>query len=157
MANPQANPGILQLAAELAAGLTTSRKLTEEALARIEDPKGEGKRAFVKVWKAQALAAAEASDQQRKAGLAAGPLAGIPVSIKNLCDVAGETTLAGSKALDDAPPAKTDAPVVAGIKLYNRAGFAKGVAVQNVSGFVNNTFHSLLRVDSAATTISLAQ
>ena len=131
MANPQANPGILQLAAELAAGLTTSRKLTEEALARIEDPKGEGKRAFVKVWKAQALAAAEASDQQRKAGLAAGPLAGIPVSIKNLCDVAGETTLAGSKALDDAPPAKTDAPVVARL----RAAGAVIVGSTNMSEF----------------------
>ena len=116
MANPQTNPGILQLAAELAAGRTTSCKLTEEALARIEDPKGEGKRAFVKVWKAQALAAAEASDLQRRAGVVAGPLAGIPVSIKNLCDVAGETTLAGSKALDDAPPAKADAPVVARLR-----------------------------------------
>ena len=64
-----ANPTITQLAADLAAGRTTSRKLTEEALARIEDPKGEGKRAFVKVWKDQALAAADASDALRKAGL----------------------------------------------------------------------------------------
>ena len=131
MANPQANPGILQLAAELAAGHTTSRKLTEEALARIEDPKGEGKRAFVKVWKAQALAAAEASDLQRRAGVVAGPLAGIPVSIKNLCDVAGETTLAGSKALDDAPPAKADAPVVARL----RAAGAVIVGSTNMSEF----------------------
>ena len=131
MANPQTNPGILQLAAELAAGRTTSRKLTEEALARIEDPKGEGKRAFVKVWKAQALAAAEASDLQRRAGVVAGPLAGIPVSIKNLCDVAGETTLAGSKALDDAPPAKADAPVVARL----RAAGAVIVGSTNMSEF----------------------
>ena len=99
------NPTILQLAADLAAGRTSSRKLTEEALARIEDPKGEGTRAFIKVYKEQAIAAADASDALRKAGLVPGPLAGIPVSIKNLCDVAGETTLAGSKALDDAPPA----------------------------------------------------
>ncbi len=131
MANPQANPGILQFAAELAAGRTTSRQLTEEALARIEDPKGEGKRAFVKVWKAQALAAAEASDLQRKAGLVAGPLAGIPVSIKNLCDVAGETTLAGSKALDDAAPAQADAPVVARL----RAAGAVIVGSTNMSEF----------------------
>ena len=104
--SPMANPTILQLAADLAAGRTSSRKLTEEALARIEDPKGEGKRAFIKVYKQQALAAADASDALRKAGLVPRPLAGIPVSIKNLCDVAGETTLAGSKALDDAPPAR---------------------------------------------------
>ena len=59
----QMNPTIQQLSADLAAGRTTSRKLTEEALARIEDPKGEGKRAFIKVWRQQALAAADASDR----------------------------------------------------------------------------------------------
>ncbi|MEK7687516.1 MAG: amidase family protein, partial [Pseudomonadota bacterium] len=111
-----ANPTIQSLAADLTAGRTTSRKLTEEALARIDDAKGEGRRAFIKVWYKQALAAADASDLQRKAGLVASPLAGLPVSIKNLCDVAGETTLAGSKALDDAPPATADAPVVARLR-----------------------------------------
>src|SRR5689334_4776006 len=107
-----ANPTIRELAADLAAGRTTSRRLTEEALARIGDGKGEGRRVFVKVWKDQALAAAEASDRLRKAGIVSSPLAGLPISVKDLCDVAGETTLAGSKALDDAPPAKEDAPVV---------------------------------------------
>ena len=93
------NPTILQLAADLAAGRTSSRKLIDEALGRIEDSRGEGSRAFIKVYKQQAIAAADASDAQRKAGLVPGPLAGIPVSIKNLCDVAGQTTLAGSRAL----------------------------------------------------------
>ncbi|OFX00036.1 MAG: amidase [Alphaproteobacteria bacterium RIFCSPHIGHO2_12_FULL_66_14] len=125
------NPTILQLAADLAAGRTTSRKLTEEALARIDDATGEGKRAFIKVWHKQALAAADASDLQRQAGLVASPLAGLPVSIKNLCDVAGETTLAGSKALDDAPPAKADAPVVARL----RAAGAAIVGSTNMSEF----------------------
>ena len=125
------NPTIQQLSADLAAGRTTSRKLTDEALARIEDPKGEGKRAFIKVWKTQALAAADASDLRRKAGLVASPLEGIPVSIKNLCDVAGETTLSGSKALDDAPPAKADAPVVARL----RAAGAVIVGSTNMSEF----------------------
>lgn len=131
MANPSAHPTILSLAADLAAGRTTSVALTEQAFARIEDPKGEGSRVFVKTWKAQALAAAEASDTQRKAGLVAGPLAGIPVSIKNLCDVAGETTLAGSIALNDAPPAKADAPVVARL----RAAGAVIVGSTNMSEF----------------------
>jgi aspartyl-tRNA(Asn)/glutamyl-tRNA(Gln) amidotransferase subunit A len=125
------NPTIQQLSADLTAGRTTSRKLTEEALARIEDPKGEGKRAFIKVWRTQALAAADASDLQRKAGLTASPLQGIPVSIKNLCDVAGETTLSGSKALDDAAPAKADAPVVARL----RAAGAVIVGSTNMSEF----------------------
>jgi len=130
-ANPPHNPTIQALAADLAAGRTTSRKLTEEALARIDDAKGEGQRAFIKVWHKQALAAADASDLQRKAGLVASPLAGLPVSIKNLCDVAGETTLSGSKALDDAPPAKADAPVVARL----RAAGAVIVGSTNMSEF----------------------
>jgi aspartyl-tRNA(Asn)/glutamyl-tRNA(Gln) amidotransferase subunit A len=125
------NPTILQLAAELAAGRTSARKLTDEALARIEDPKGEGKRAFIKVYKEQALAAADASDAMRKAGLVPGPLAGIPMSIKNLCNIAGETTLAGSRALDDAPPATADAPVVARL----RAAGAVIVGSTNMSEF----------------------
>ena len=125
------NPTVLQLAADLAAGRTSARKLTDEALARIEDPKGEGARAFIKVFKQQAIAAADASDALRKAGLVPGPLAGIPVSIKNLCDVAGETTLAGSKALDDASPAKADAPVVARL----RAAGAVIVGSTNMSEF----------------------
>ncbi len=126
-----ANPTIQNLAADLAAGRTTSRKLTEAALARIEDPKGEGKRAFIKVYKTQALAAADASDALRKAGIVPSPLAGLPISIKNLCNVAGETTLAGSRALDDAPPAKQDAPVVARL----RAAGAVIVGSTNMSEF----------------------
>ena len=126
-----ANPTILQLAADLAAGRTTSRTLTEAALSRIEDPKGEGKRGFIKVYKTQALAAAEASDALRKAGIVPSPLAGLPVSIKNLCNVAGETTLAGSTALDDAPPAQHDAPVVARL----RAAGAVIVGSTNMSEF----------------------
>jgi len=126
-----ANPTIAQLAADLAAGRTTSVKLTEEAFARIDDPEGEGRRVFIKTWKTQAMAAAQASDLQRKAGLVPSPLAGIPVSIKNLCDVAGETTLSGSKALDDAPPAKVDAPVVARL----RASGAVIVGSTNMSEF----------------------
>ena len=131
MANPTPNPTIGQLAADLAAGRTTSRQLTEEALARIEDPKGEGKRAFVKVWRTQALVAAEVSDGLRKVGVVPSPLAGIPISIKDLCNVAGETTLAGSKALDDAKPATADAPVVARL----RAAGAVIVGSTNMSEF----------------------
>jgi len=131
MAKPPVNPTILHLATELAASRTSSRELTEAALARIEDPKGEGKRVFVKVWREAALAAADASDALRKAGMMPTPLAGIPVSIKNLCNVRGETTLAGSTALDDAAPAEEDAPVVARL----RAAGAVIVGSTNMSEF----------------------
>jgi aspartyl-tRNA(Asn)/glutamyl-tRNA(Gln) amidotransferase subunit A len=112
----QTRPILATLAADLAAGRTTSRELVETALARIADPEGEGSRVFVKVYDAAARAAADAQDRLRAAGYVASPLAGIPVSIKDLFDVAGEVTLAGSRALDDTPPAEADAPIVARLK-----------------------------------------
>ncbi len=116
MTAPTLRPTLAKLAADLAAGRTTSRALVEAALDRIADPAGEGKRAFVKVYEQGARVAAEAQDKLRAAGYAVSPLAGIPVSIKDLFDVAGERTLAGSRALDDAPPAERDAPIVARLK-----------------------------------------
>src|SRR3954447_1352949 len=107
---------VMALAAGLAAGETTSRDLVEAALARIADPAGEGARTFVKVYADSARAAADAQDSLRRVGYVASPLAGLPVSIKDLFDVAGEITLAGSKALDDRPPATYDAPVVVRLK-----------------------------------------
>ncbi len=109
-------PTVLSLAEDLAAGRTTSRALMEAALARIADPTGEGTRTFIKVYSDIARAAADAQDLLRAAGYVASPLAGLPVSIKDLFDVAGERTLAGSKALDDMPPAKHDAPIVARLR-----------------------------------------
>ena len=109
-------PSILGLAADLAAGRTTSRALVEAALDRIADPAGEGGRTVVKVYADSARAAAEAQDRLRCAGYVASPLAGLPVSIKDLFDVAGERTLAGSKALDDRPAAGLDAPPVARLR-----------------------------------------
>src|SRR5271168_4532963 len=112
----QPKPTVLTLTEDLATGRTTSRALIEAALARIADPAGEGARTFVKVYRDTARAAADAQDRLRAAGYVASPLAGLPVSIKDLFDVAGEPTLAGSKALDDAPPTKADAPIVARLK-----------------------------------------
>lgn len=111
-----AKPTVASLAAALAAGLTTSRALVEEALARIADPAGEGARCFLRVYADEARAAADAQDRLRAAGYVSSPLAGLPVSIKDLFDVAGERTLAGSKALDDAPLAVRDAPIVARLR-----------------------------------------
>jgi aspartyl-tRNA(Asn)/glutamyl-tRNA(Gln) amidotransferase subunit A len=113
---PQPRPTLSVLAADLAARHTTSRELVEAALARIADPAGEGSRAFVKVYDTAARIVAEAQDRLRAAGYVASPLAGLPVSIKDLFDVAGEVTLAGSLALDDALPATADAPIVARLK-----------------------------------------
>ena len=97
----------------LAEGRTTSRAIVEACLARIADPSGEGARTFVKVYGEAARAAADAMDALRRAGRAPSRYAGIPVSLKDLLDVAGEPTPAGSRVLADAPPAAAHAPVVA--------------------------------------------
>ena len=103
---------VLELQAELWAGRTTSRQLTEQALSRIRDPEGEGGRAFLVVHEQAALAAAEASDSLRKHGVVPSPLAGLPVSLKDLFDEQGQQTRAASRALDDTPPAVRDSTVV---------------------------------------------
>ncbi|HEY0833257.1 MAG TPA: amidase [Azospirillum sp.] len=109
-------PTVPSLAADLAAGRTTSVALTEAALARIADAEGEGARAFTLVDRDGALAAARASDAMRGLGVVPSPLAGLPVSVKDLFDVAGQVTTAGSVVLKDAPAATRDAPVVARLR-----------------------------------------
>ncbi|GAB4180546.1 MAG: amidase [Thalassobaculales bacterium] len=120
---------IASAAAALAAGRTTSRALVEAALARAEA--GEGPRAFLKLHRDAALAAAEASDTLRRHAIVPSPLAGLPVSIKDLFDIAGEPTPAGSRVLADAPPATADAVAVARL----RAAGAIVIGRTNMSEF----------------------
>ncbi|WP_118179420.1 amidase [Paraburkholderia phosphatilytica] len=124
-------PPLVQLAADLAAGRTTSRALVEAALERIADPAGQGSTVFLQVDADGARAAADAHDRLRAAGTVLSPLAGIPVSVKDLFDVEGQVTRAGSRALADAPPATADAVAVARLK---RAG-AVVVGRTNMSEF----------------------
>jgi aspartyl-tRNA(Asn)/glutamyl-tRNA(Gln) amidotransferase subunit A len=85
----------------------------EAALARIDDPKGEGARACLTVYAQAARAAATASDARAQNGISLGPLDGAIVSIKDLFDVAGEVTRAGSPLIaEEGAPAQSDAPVV---------------------------------------------
>ncbi len=108
------------LAADLASGKITSRQLVEDCLARIESDQGEGQRAFIATNAAGARAAADAHDRLRSAGYAPSPFAGIPISLKDLFDVRGEQTRAGSIVLNNEPPAKEDAPAVARLR---KSGF----------------------------------
>ncbi len=105
-----------QLAEGLASGKLTSRDLVERSLAAIADPAGEGARTFIAVDAEGARAAADLADRQRKAGRAVSRLAGIPFSAKDIFDLAGEVTRAGSKALDGAAPASADAVAIARLK-----------------------------------------
>src|SRR3954469_3758121 len=113
-------PTLASLSADLASGATSARKLVEQCLAKIADPAGEGQRVFLHVDKDAALDAADAMDRLRTARAAPSPYAGIPVSIKDLFDIKGQVTRAGSRPLEDSPPAEADAPVVARLR---RAGF----------------------------------
>src|SRR5215468_1285519 len=115
----KAMPSLAQLKAELARG-GKSRGLVEQCLARIADQSGEGGRVFLKVHAADALAAADFYDRVRARGAAPSPFAGIPVSIKDLFDIAGDVTTAGSLVLRDAKAAEHDAPAVARLRA---AGF----------------------------------
>jgi aspartyl-tRNA(Asn)/glutamyl-tRNA(Gln) amidotransferase subunit A len=109
-----------QLARDLASGRTTSRRLVEGCLANIAAADGEGSRVFLTVHAQQALAAADFHDQMRRHGAPASAYAGIPISVKDLFDLAGDVTTAGSTVLRGAAPAARDAAAVARLKA---AGF----------------------------------
>ncbi len=109
-----------QIAKALACGRSTSRALVEACLEHYGDPNGEGPRAFISLDARVARDAAEDSDRLRAAGRSRSPYEGIPIAIKDLFDVAGERTRAGSRAFDDRPPAARDASVIARLRA---AGF----------------------------------
>jgi aspartyl-tRNA(Asn)/glutamyl-tRNA(Gln) amidotransferase subunit A len=85
--------------------------MVEAILARLNARSGE-ERVFLRVYEDSARAAADAADARRCNGMSLGPVDGVIVSIKDLLDVAGEPTTAGSVLLRDAAPASKDATVV---------------------------------------------
>lgn len=103
----------------LAAGVTSSRALTEESLARATDTGDQGKFVFTKVFAEEAKSVAEAVDKMLADGIHLSPLAGLPISIKDLFDLRNDVTLAGSIALKQFPAASADATAIARLK---RAG-----------------------------------
>jgi len=113
-------PTLAKLAEDLESGRTTARKLVEACLAKIADPAGEGRRTFIHVDKDAALTTADAMDALRKVKAAPSRYAGSPISIKDLFDIKGQVTRAGSRALDDSPAAEQDAATVSRLR---KAGF----------------------------------
>jgi aspartyl-tRNA(Asn)/glutamyl-tRNA(Gln) amidotransferase subunit A len=100
-----------EIAAAVARGEVSARDVVEAALAVIET-RGQTLNAFTDVTAERALARADAIDADRVAGKPVGPLAGVPFAVKNLFDVAGLPTRAGSKINRDLPPSPHDSPLI---------------------------------------------
>lgn len=94
----------------------SSLALVEECVARATDPAGEGRRVYVRLHAEEARREAAGHERRAKAGAPGLPLAGLPVSVKDLFDIAGQVTTAGSQVLATAPPAVHDAAAVARLR-----------------------------------------
>jgi aspartyl-tRNA(Asn)/glutamyl-tRNA(Gln) amidotransferase subunit A len=100
-----------EIAAAVASGATSATTVTEAALARI-GTRDKVLNSFTAVTRDRALAKARAVDAAHAAGKALGPLSGVPFAVKNLFDVAGLPTLAGSKINRERAPASADSPLI---------------------------------------------
>jgi aspartyl-tRNA(Asn)/glutamyl-tRNA(Gln) amidotransferase subunit A len=98
----------LAAAAAVRSGAASAVEIAEAVLAHIA-ARNPALNAFTEITAARALAEARDIDRRRARGEALGPFAGAPVAVKNLFDIEGVTTLAGSKIDAERPPAKADA------------------------------------------------
>ncbi len=126
------------IAAAVRSGALRARQAVEASLEAIRARDSE-LNCFTHVFEAEALRDADAIDRILADGKEPGPLAGVPFAAKNLFDIAGLTTLAGSKILAANPPAVRDAAVVARLKAAgailvgatNMDEFAYGFVTEN--------------------------
>jgi Asp-tRNA(Asn)/Glu-tRNA(Gln) amidotransferase A subunit family amidase len=88
-------------------GETTARAIVEKCLAVIAE-RDKALNAFTDVTRDRALARAKAVDTAKTKG----PLAGVPFAVKNLFDVKGLPTRAGSKINRELPPSQHDQPLI---------------------------------------------
>src|ERR1700733_14074622 len=102
---------VAAIAAAVAAGRISASRIVEATLARIRE-RDPLLNSFTMVTEQRALLRAEAVDASCARGERLGPLTGVPFAVKNLFDVAGLPTLAGSKINRDAHPAPRDAAVI---------------------------------------------
>jgi AtzE family amidohydrolase len=104
-----------EIAGDVRAGRTSAVKVVEDALEKIRRLDAE-LNCFTAVLADEALAAARAVDAEVRAMRDPGPLAGVPFAVKNLFDIKGVVTLAGSIIEADKPAATEDAPLVARLR-----------------------------------------
>jgi amidase/aspartyl-tRNA(Asn)/glutamyl-tRNA(Gln) amidotransferase subunit A len=130
----------LEIAAAVRSGGVSAQSVAEATFAAIArvDPK---LNAFTAVTHERALAEAHAIDRRRAGGEALPPLAGVPYAVKNLFDVAGVTTLAGSKVQLGAPPAAADATLVARMRDAGAVLVGTNNLDEYAYGFTTETAH----------------
>jgi aspartyl-tRNA(Asn)/glutamyl-tRNA(Gln) amidotransferase subunit A len=95
---------------------TSATALTEQCLAAARDPGGEGGRVYTELFEETALEHAKLTDSRLANGHGARALEGLPISVKDLFDIAGSVTRAASNALPTASPAQADAPAIARLR-----------------------------------------
>ena len=120
---PSRSSDVTRLQQALANGHTTCEAWVEQSLALAAQPAAA--HVFTHLWAESALASARHADAQRRSGVRLGPLAGLPVTIKDLFDVAGETTTSGSVVCASEAPAECDAPPVARLRASGAALLGK--------------------------------
>ena len=114
---------ISEIRARILRGETSHEQVVAQALEKAELPSAQ--HVFTAVYAQAALAAARAADQQLAAGVGLPALAGLPVSVKDLFDVAGEATQAGGIVYRGAPAATADAAAVARLRREGAAIIGK--------------------------------
>ncbi len=113
----RASDTIEQLAKARSEGLITSSEVVERALAHAASLRTQGSVAFTRLWPEDAKVAAQREDRLSAARAPSpSPLAGLPIAVKDNCDVRGDVTQAGSEALATALPAARDADCVARLR-----------------------------------------
>lgn len=145
-------PSAHEVALDVASGRRSALEITEQALARI-DALNPAVNAFTAITADRARRQAQQIDAQRARGRPLPPLAGVPYAVKNLFDIDGLTTLAGSKVLTHQPPAQSDALLVkrmeaAGAVLLgalNMDEFAYGFTTENSHHGPTRNPHDLRR------------
>ena len=147
------HPTALGIAADVRAGKVKAASIAQDTLARITTG-GDSYKAFTAVTQERALAQAHAVDAAVAAGRDPGVLAGVPFAVKNLFDVAGHVTLAGSRINAAHAAALTDATQVrrlcdAGavlVGMLNMDEYAYGFTTENAHYGTTRNPHALDRI-----------
>jgi AtzE family amidohydrolase len=147
----------LEIAARIRAGETTAEKVVETALAAIER-RNPVINCFIEVTAARAMEEAKAIDRLCSQGRTLPPLAGVPYAVKDLFDVMGLSTIAGSALNKDAPPAKADAMLVSRMReagailvgTLNMDAYAYGFTTENTAFGPTRNPHDTSRVSGGS-------